>query len=208
MLHTAPASRRPQAPAPRHWRQLPSPPGWPLLGQLPGFDPLRAHAQFESWARELGTPYRLQLGPGYRAMVFDDAELAQQLSRERPHSYSRGSRIQPVAAEMGFNGLFSVEGDAWQVQRRLIMQSFNVTHFKGWFGTLAGITRRLQSRWQCAAREHRVLQMDEELKRYTVDVTSALAFGRDPNAINHAQGDSVQQHLALLFEVAPGNRSS
>jgi cytochrome P450 len=192
------ANSPPAAPA-RHWRDLPSPPGWPLLGQLPGFDPLRSHLAFERWARELGTPYRLQLGPGYRVMVFDDAELAQQLSRERPHGFSRGGRIQPVAAEMGFNGLFSVEGEAWQPQRRLIMQSLNATTLKGWFGTLAGITRRLHARWQRAAREGRVLQMTDELKRYTVDVTSALAFGRDPNTVDDATDDRAQQHLELLF---------
>lgn len=195
----SPQTGFPQADPHRHWRDLPSPPGWPVLGQLPGFDALRSHLAFEQWARELGTPYRLQLGPGYRVMVFDDAELAQQLSRERPHGFSRGGRIQPVAAEMGFNGLFSVEGEAWQAQRRLIMQSLNATHFKGWFGTLAGITQRLHARWQRAAAAGEVLEMTDELKRYTVDVTSALAFGRDPNTVDGAQGDRVQRHLALLF---------
>lgn len=194
-----PPTALPQTAPERQWRDLPSPPGWPLLGHLPGFDALRAHLAFERWAREIGTPYRLQLGPGYRVMVFDDAELAQQLSRERPQGFSRGGRIQPVAAEMGFNGLFSVEGEAWQAQRRLIMQSLNATHFKGWFGTLAGITHRLQARWQRAAGAGEVLEMTDELKRYTVDVTSALAFGRDPNTIDDAQGDRVQRHLALLF---------
>lgn len=194
-----PPTALPQTAPERQWRDLPSPPGWPLLGHLPGFDALRAHLAFERWAREIGTPYRLQLGPGYRVMVFDDAELAQQLSRERPQGFSRGGRIQPVAAEMGFNGLFSVEGEAWQAQRRLIMQSLNATHFKGWFGTLAGITHRLQVRWQRAAGAGEVLEMTDELKRYTVDVTSALVFGRDPNTIDDAQGDRVQRHLALLF---------
>lgn len=194
-----PPTALPQTAPERQWRDLPSPPGWPLLGHVPGFDALRAHLAFERWAREIGTPYRLQLGPGYRVMVFDDAELAQQLSRERPQGFSRGGRIQPVAAEMGFNGLFSVEGEAWQAQRRLIMQSLNATHFKGWFGTLAGITHRLQARWQRAAGAGEVLEMTDELKRYTVDVTSALAFGRDPNTIDDAQGDRVQRHLALLF---------
>ncbi len=187
------------SPPARHWRDLPSPPGWPVLGQLPGFDPLRAHLQFERWARELGTPYRLQLGPGYRVLVFDDSELAQQISRERPHTFTRGGRIQPVAAEMGFNGLFSVEGAAWAGQRRLIMQSLNATHFKGWFGTLAGIAARLHARWQRAAAAGQVLEMTDEFKRFTVDVTSALAFGRDPNTIDDAHGDRVQQHLALVF---------
>ncbi len=182
----------------RRYRDLPSPPGWPVLGQLPGFDPLRAHRQLEAWARELGTPYRMKLGPRYPVVVFDDVELAQQVSRDRPGGFSRGRRIQPVFREMGANGLFSVEGEAWPAQRRLIMQSLNATHFKGWFDTLAGITRRLHGRWSRAARAGEVLEMTDELKRYTVDVTSALAFGRDPNTIE-SSGDRVQQHLQLVF---------
>jgi cytochrome P450 len=34
--------------------------------------------------------------------------------------------------------------------------------------------------------------------RYTVDVTSALSFGEDPNTLE-TSGDRIQQHLALIF---------
>jgi cytochrome P450 len=40
--------------------------------------------------------------------------------------------------------------------------------------------------------------MDDELMRYTVDVTSALAFGEDPNTLE-CEGDRIQQHLAAIF---------
>jgi cytochrome P450 len=182
----------------RAWRDLPHPSGWPLLGQLPGFDARRTHLQLEAWARELGTPYRFSMGPGYRAMVFDDVELAQQISRDRPHGFTRGGRMQPVMAELGIDGLFSAEGAAWQAQRRLIMQALNATHFKGWFATLATITARLHRRWQRAAAQGQVLEMTDELKRYAVDVTSTLAFGEDTNTIEQ-DGDRIQQHLALIF---------
>jgi cytochrome P450 len=182
----------------RRWQDLPRPPGWPLLGQLPGFNMARTHQQLEAWARQLGTPYRFSMGPGYRGMVFDDVELAQAISRERPHAFTRGGRMQPVMAELGINGLFSVEGAAWQVQRRLIMQSLNATHFKGWFPTLAAITERLHRRWQRAAAQGRVIEMTDELKRYAVDVTSTLAFGEDTNTLEQ-EGDRIQQHLALIF---------
>lgn len=182
----------------RAWRELPSPPGWPLLGQLPGFDARRTHLQLEAWARELGTPYRFGMGPGYRAMVFDDVELAQRISRDRPHGFTRGGRMQPVMVELGIDGLFSAEGESWQVQRRLVMQALNATHFKGWFPTLAAITERLYRRWQHAAAIGQVLEMTDELKRYAVDVTSTLAFGEDTNTIEQ-DDDRIQQHLALIF---------
>lgn len=183
---------------PRRVRDLPTPPGWPLLGQLPRFDPPRAHLHFEAWARELGTPYRLQLGPGMQFVVWDDFALLQQVNRERPHGYTRARPLQPTFAEMGINGLFSIEGEAWHPQRRLIMQALNATHFRGWFATMADITCRLYRRWSRAAEHGEVLEMTDELKRYTVDVTCALAFGEDPNTLE-TESNRIQQQLEVIF---------
>jgi len=83
---------------------LPHPPGWPLLGQLPGFDATRTHLTLERWAAELGTPYRFSMGPGYQALVVSDPDVVQQISRQRPDAFTRGGRLRPVMAEMGFDG--------------------------------------------------------------------------------------------------------
>lgn len=187
-------------PATRRWEDLPHPAGWPLLGQLPGFDATRTHRILERWADELGTPYRFSMGPGYHAMVVTDPEVVQQISRQRPEAFTRGGRLRPVMAEMGFDGVFSAEGEAWRTQRRLVMGSLNASHLKGWLPTLNAITARLARRWARAADEGRVLEMTTELKRYTVDVTSTLAFGRDPCTLDEAPGsDTLQQHLELIF---------
>lgn len=198
-LHTA-APAPPPTPAVRRWQDLPRPAGWPLLGQLPGFDATRTHLILERWARELGTPYRFSMGPGYDAMVVADAELVQQISRGRPEAFTRGGRLRPVMAEMGFDGVFSAEGEAWRTQRKLVTGSLNASHLKGWLPTLGAITGRLAQRWARAAAAGRVLEMTDELKRYTVDVTSTLAFGRDPRTLDGAPGsDTIPQHLERIF---------
>lgn len=177
---------------------LPAPRGWPVIGQLLQFNPLRAHLQFEAWARELGTPYRFHLGPALHFIVLNDYALFQQASRDRPGGYTRGATLQPTFEEMGINGLFSVEGEAWHPQRRLIMQALNATHYKGWFATLQDITARLHRRWTRLAERGEVIEMADDLRRYTVDVTSALAFGANPNTLE-ADGDRIQQHLEVIF---------
>lgn len=199
--HThGPAVSTTPAAAPRRWEDLPQPPGWPLLGQLPGFDTRRTHLTLERWALELGTPYRFGMGPGYRAMVVTDAEVVQQISRQRPDAFTRGGRLRPVMAEMGFDGVFSAEGEAWRTQRRLVMGSLNTTHLKAWLPALSDTTCRLAQRWARAAAAGRVLEMTDELKRYAVDVTSRLAFGRDPRTLEAGgEGDRIQQHLELIF---------
>jgi len=109
---------------PRALRDLPSPSGLPILGHLTRLDPLRAHTQFEQWARELGTPYRIHMA-GMPIVIWDDVEVFQQILRERPQRWRRGGRIRPVAREMGFDGVFAAEGDDWAPQRRLVMQALN-----------------------------------------------------------------------------------
>lgn len=182
----------------RRPEDLPSPPGLPVLGQLLAFKPMRAHLQFEAWRRELGTPFRFNLGPRLQFLVLDDYILLHQASRDRPDGFTRGATLQPTFQEMGINGLFSIEGKAWHAQRRLIMQALNATHFRGWFQTLQDITARLHRRWERMAQRGDVIEMGDDLRRYTVDVTSALAFGENPNTIE-VEGDRIQQQLEVIF---------
>lgn len=181
----------------RSLAELPTPPGLPLLGQALSLRPLRLARQLEDWGRELGTPYRLKLGPR-QLVVFDDPEAMQALLRGRPASATRNRQFRPVFAEMGIEGVFSIEGEAWHDQRRLVMQALNPSHFRAFHPTLQAITERLQRRWGAAADEGRTLEMTHELVRYTVDVTSSLAFGEDPNTLERGD-DAIQKHLAAIF---------
>lgn len=181
----------------RSLQALPSPPGLPWVGHLTRLRRADLHRQFEDWARELGTPYRLDLGP-VTGLVIDDIEWAQQILRERPQRWRRTSRIRQVTAEIGLDGLFSAEGSDWEPQRRLVMQALHPGHLREFYPTLQAITARLHRRWQAAAERGTVFEMHEDLTRYTVDVTSALAFGEDPNTLEQ-DGDRIQQHLAMIF---------
>ncbi|WP_284619853.1 cytochrome P450 [Aquabacterium humicola] len=183
--------------APRTLHDLPSPPALPLIGHLHRLDPTRMHLQLEAWAREFGGAYRLRLA-NRDVLVFDDPELAHAVLRDRPKTISRAGMIRPIFAELGIDGVFAAEGDDWLPQRRLIMQSLNVTHFRSFFPTIQRITARLLRRWQRAAERGEVLEMTQELIRYTVDVTSALSFGEDPNTIEQP-GNVIQDHLASIF---------
>lgn len=181
----------------RRIRDLPSPPALPILGHLTKLDPLRAHLRLEQWARELGTPYHLSLA-GMPVVVWDDIDVFHRIMRERPHAWRRGGRIRPVAAQMGFDGLFSTEGDDWEPQRRLVMAALAPSQMRSFWSALRSITQRLQRRWTQAADTGRIVDMTDDLMRYTVDVTSALAFGEDPDTLG-SDGDRIQRHLAAIF---------
>jgi cytochrome P450 len=181
----------------RRLEELPSPKGLPLLGNALQLDPSRLHLILEKWCEQLGESYTFGLGPK-RIFVSSNPEHLQTALRERPERYRRYSPIEEIIAEMGFSGVFSVEGDAWRPQRRLIMHALASTNFRAFFPTMQAITERLRCRWQRTAEAGDTVQMTEDLVRYTVDVTTALSFGEDPNTIDQP-GDLIQDHLARIF---------
>ncbi|PXW22437.1 cytochrome P450 [Paraburkholderia caballeronis] len=198
---TAPAAV-PTSNRPRQIADLPSPRGVPLLGNLLQLSPARLHLILERWAEQLGTPYRFQVG-AIPITVWTDPELIQSIMRERPHRYRRYQPIETVLEEIGCNGLFSAEGAAWEPQRRLVMQALSIPHVKAFYPTLADITERLRRRWLRAAERGDTVEMTDDLKRYTVDVTSALAFGEDPRTLEQEHG-VIQEHLERILPAVMG----
>ncbi len=185
------------ATAVRNLSDLPSPRGLPLLGNALQFDVQRLHLIFEDWARQFGSTFTLGLGRK-RVFVCSDANLIQTALRERPARYRRFAAIESVGKEMKIDGVFAAEGEGWAPQRRFVMQALASKNFGAFFPVLKDITGRLHKKWQHAAKTGEVVDMTQDLVRFTVDATTALAFGEDPNTIEE-RGDVIQQHLAEIF---------
>ena len=181
------------APHLRSLRDLPSPPGLPLVGQMFAADPARFHQQLEGWRRECGDLYRLRMGPRQFLVVADPEATAAAL-RDRPAGIGRSQRVVDVSARMGFPGLFSVNGEAWRRQRPMVMAAFDPGHIKRYFPSLAKVTGRFAGAWARAAASGTPIDLQADLMRYTVDAISGLAFGVDTNTIE-SDGDVIQQHL-------------
>ena len=176
---------------------LPSPRGLPLLGNAFQLDLPRLHLVLEEWAEKFGSVFTIGLGPK-RIFVCSDPDLLQTALRERPDRYRRFSSIESVFEEMKANGVFSVEGEGWRPQRRLVMQALASKHFSSFFPILRDITERLRKKWEHSAKTGQVVDMAQDLVRFTVDATTALAFGEDPNTIEES-GNVIQEHLAEIF---------
>lgn len=185
------------APA-RALTDLPQPAGaWPLLGHLAQLDPKALHAVLERWCAECGPVYRFGMGPR-QVFVTADADHAQAALRDRPEGFRRLGAIEPVMAEMGIDGVFSVEGPRWLAQRKMVMQALAPVRLREYLPVMQRITARLARRWQAAARAGRPVDMVDDLTRYTVDVTSSLSFGRDVNTLG-SDGDPIRSHLGVVF---------
>ena len=185
------------ATATRSIAELPGPKGLPWIGNALDLDVPRLHLVLEDWARTYGSTFQLLAG-GRRFVVVSEPGLIEQALRDRPETYSRDAKVAPVFSELGVAGVFSVEGAGWRPQRRLAMEALSQRHLRGFYDTLAKVAARLHARWARAAASGEVVDMPDDLMRFTVDVTTALAFGCDLNTLEGGD-DVIQRELSLVF---------
>ncbi len=178
---------------------LPGPPRLPLIGNLHRVRSETLHLTAEKWCREYGPIYRFDLGPR-RLVVLGDADPINAVLRERPDGFRRWSEILDITEEVGYVGVFAAEGDDWRRMRRLAVTALNSNHLQRYFEIISTCTERLHRRLEAAARDARAFEIGELLSAFTVDVTSALAFGHDLNTLE--RGDAgLQEHLHRVFHM-------
>jgi cytochrome P450 len=200
-FHAARAIKKEEEPMSIHphrtLKDLPGPDGLPILGNILQLDLKQLHSILEQWADTYGALYKFRIAQKNVVAVFD-TDLINEVLRKRPAAYRRLESIEPVLKEMGINGVFSAEGDQWIRQRRTAMQALNTAHLRNFFPTLMKVTERLKKRWDQATTEDTPIDVQEDLMRYTIDVTSNLAFGYDVNTLED-KGDDIQRHLEKVF---------
>ena len=182
---------------PRLISDLPGPRGLPVLGNLLQLSTSRMHRILGQWADEFGPMYRYRFGK-HDAVVLADTGLINEVLRNRPEGFRRGRRLQAIVLELGVDGVFNAEGAKWRRQRKLAMLALNTNHLREFFARLEVVTARLQRRWERAATTGETVDAPADLRRFTVDVTSSLAFATDLNTLE-TEGDVIQQHLDKIF---------
>jgi cytochrome P450 len=177
--------------------QLPGPPGVPLLGNALQIDPRECHRLWGSWAERFGPLFVFSVG-STRILTVADAEMIQQLLRDRPDRIRRWRKMEQIAREIEGNGLFTAEGPRWRRERKFVMHALNAGHVREFIPRLEQVVGRLRRKWWRAALTGKPVDAHADLMRLTVDVTSGLAFGRDLNTLEE-QADPIQNHLDKLF---------
>jgi len=176
---------------------LAGPRGLPFLGNIHQLDVTKRHLTLERWAAQYGPVYLFRAG-SRRVVALSDPKWCDQVLRARPGIFTRASQLAPVFSEMGIDGVFSAEGDAWRTQRRLAVGALAQSNFRGMFPKLRTVTTRLKRRWERSADAGSSLDIVEDLKRFTVDVTTLITLGYDINTVEQAD-DVIQRKLELVF---------
>ena len=156
------------------------------------------HQVAERWSERYGSIYRMDIGRR-RFVVVSDPDVINTVLRERPDGFRRWSEIEAITEEMwGTPGVFAAEGEEWRRARRLAVTALNSNHLQRYFEIVSTCTRRLHARLEAAARTGQPIEIGGALSSFTVDVTSALAFGRDLNTLERGDG-GLQEHLHRVF---------
>jgi cytochrome P450 len=180
------------------YEELPGPQGIPVLGNATQVRPEAFHQQLEAWAREYGGKFRFRI-TNRHMLAITDPEAISSVLRWRPQQFVKTPRLVQVAKDMGFHGVFSANGDDWKRQRQLVMPGLDPAHLHAYLPSLITVTDRLRAKWRKAAMQGTELDLQADLMRYTVDVTSGLAFGQDLNTMELGDDVAIQRHLNYIL---------
>jgi cytochrome P450 len=185
-------------------KDLPGPRGLPLIGNAHQIRSHDAHLRFEEWSRLYGPVFRFDLGPRHWVGISDGEEI-HRLLRERPDGFRRPREIKSISDETDTTGLFAEEGEGWHRSRRLVVSAFNANRLQSYFHVIARASRRLQADLARVADGRTGIEISRQLRCFTVDITSELAFGHDLNTLENGDHE-LQTHIQLILEVN-GRRS-
>jgi cytochrome P450/nitrite reductase/ring-hydroxylating ferredoxin subunit len=183
--------------ATRTLEDLPGPKGLPVLGNIHQIEPTKLHLILERWGAQYGPVFLYRKGSA-PVVVISDVKMREQVLRARPETFSRFAAVGPVFSEMGLDGVFSAEGDAWRTRRKLTTSALAQRNVRGLYPKLRTVVDRLKRRWEGLADTGATVDILDELKRFTVDIATLITFGYDVNTIEGGD-DVIQRKLELVF---------
>lgn len=178
-------------------KDLPSPKGHFILGHLPQFNANNKHQVLERWVDECGDLFKINF-VGKQFIVSADPEMNAEILKMRPTQFRRYAKINEILEEMGVNGVFNAEGETWRRHRKPTSDALSLKKVRGFYPIIAEKTNNLLEKWKTFAEANQPVDVQKELMRYTVDITTAIAFGYQMDTINH-KDDAFQKHLEHIF---------
>lgn len=178
-------------------KDLPGPKGIPFFGNAFDVKLENLHNDFAKWANEYGDIYKVRLGPKTHVVV-SNPEMIQEMLRLRPKEFVRMKKLDKVIRAEGIHGVFNAEGDDWRTHRLIVAKGLDVKHQEQFFPYMLVCIERLYNKWKIAAESGGEINIQQDFLRFTVDVTTFLAFAYEMNTIEE-QGGVIQDYLEKIF---------
>lgn len=179
-------------------KKLPFPKGNFFLGHYKELSSTNKHNHLEKWAIELGKMYQIKL-PGQKFVVSSDPKLNQMILKSRPDLFRRLPKIDAVLREMGIVGVFNAEGEEWKKHRKLTAESLSLKNVKDFYPIIFEKSIKFLNKINLFSLENKKVDIQREFMFFSIEVTTALAFGYDMDIINE-EHSVFQNHLEQIFK--------
>ena len=165
-----------------------------LSGSIGKFEPHLFHQYLYRCSRELGPICKIHM---WRRpiVIISDNEARAYVMKNRPDLFLRSSQLESVFKSIEINGVFTSDGQEWELHRKMLNPAFKPSNIQRFFNTILDVSSRL-----CAVLEKHKAPFDFQnlIQRYTVDVTTTLSFGKDINTLENPDNE-IQKDLANLI---------
>lgn len=178
-------------------KELPSPKGAFLVGHLPQFNTYNKHQVLERWVDECGDLFKIHF-VGKEFVVSANPVINSEILKLRPDKFRRFSKIDEILREMGVLGVFNAEGEVWKRHRKVTAEALNAKKVRDNYDVITGKAKQLLDKFKNYELYDKDIDVQKEFMAFTIDVTTAIAFGYELDTINN-KADSFQEHLECIF---------
>ena len=185
---------------------LPAPSGHWLLGHLRPFQRGPKHLVLENWAQECGDLFRIRLGPS-KFLVSAHPHINGEILKRRPEDFRRHPKISEILEEMGVLAVFNAEDDLWRKYRKPTAEALNLRKVKSFYPILVRKAAQLLKRCGEFEETGAALDISALLRRFTTDVTTAIAFGYELDTLS-GKDDHLQQCMEMVFPMVNDRMSA
>lgn len=179
---------------------IPSPPSYPIIGNILDIDPTSRHKSFKHLAQIYGPIFKLHL-PASDLIVVSNHELFDEINDEKRFTKRpSGPVIQLVPAI--HNGLFSADfGDPlWERAHRILVPVFGPLAIRDMFDEMHEIATQLVLKWARYGQDYKI-DASSDFTRLTLDSIALCSMDTRFNSFYHEEMHPfVQAMTAVLLE--------
>jgi cytochrome P450 len=179
------------------YKNLSGPKQLPLLGNIHQVTISNLHNNFEKWASEYGDVFKVALGPK-KFTIVSKPEIVQQILKQRPTKFRRMSKLDHILRSENIIGVFNTEGEEWKIHRKIVNKGLDLKHQQLYFPSMLVTLERFYNKMIAASQTNESYIIQDDLIRFTVDVTSFLAFGYEMNTLEQ-KGGVIQNYMEKIF---------
>lgn len=154
--------------------QTPGPSVLSVIGQLPRIINNRLEWMIET-QKKYGDIVRLPFGPRTHYAVFHP-DYFRHILVANAKNYCKGRTFEKTAAYLG-QGIATIEGAPWQIQRRRMNPHLNREALAGIADSMVQNIQQLLLRWEKIARQGETLDLADEFQRLALETVARALFG-------------------------------